>query len=426
MNLKFNEIKEEKDEISSDFIKYEVPRELKVILHPATKSEFTLFQKQQFDHFYFENLSIYDYIDALPQKPKIFPKFHGKSEAGLLFQPLRKNMKSQISEKSQLTFKEFLSYYKTLINGLAFLQILGISASELTLESIFIADNNDLKVLYYEKTSNTQSKVLDFAKLMISIGTGEELFLERAIFNKKEYCEILDLKISDLFQNIETNTPEEKMHLNDLAHKLKKLLSYEQDEKCDFIHLFFQSLKYKSPENLKKIIFIEETHGLEISYDVLITKDTMKFELNGLNNNFKIFGVSSVPIERNWDKIDEVKLSLDEIKPIKSINLRISSINSAEFEPNTLEVLEAISNKKIFRLDDFKSLIIQATPCKSLVKESHWYKFLWHAFYKDGENPIENSGLSLVKEHLSDWFISLFLCVLSSKDNFVQGERIKS
>lgn len=304
----------------------------------------------------------------------------------LLLQPLKKNLKKVfINEKAKLQFKGLLSLYKTLLNGLAFLQVLGISAV-LNSQSIYLSENNEVKVVVSEKITNVHSKVLDFAKVILAIGLGEEIFLDKEVLGKKVYGEILDSKIQGFLLNMQVINNEEKSHLGDLAHNLEKILQFDNVEKMDFVQLFLQSLKYKSPDSLKKIICIEETHGLEISYDILITKDTMKFELNSISSNFNIFGISSVPIERSWDKTEEVKNAIEEIKPIKSINLRISNPNSSQLEQSTLDILEAISNKKNFRLDDFKSFTLQATPSKSTVKESHWYKFLWHTFQKWGKS----------------------------------------
>ena len=392
-------IKEEKEDFSDDI--FGSSRDFKIVIDPITKTERSLFYFNIFDH---ENVALYELLNGLPQKPKIFPKIYSKTENEFLLQPLKKNLKKVfINEKARLTFKGLLSLYKTLLNGLAFLQVLGISAV-LNSQSIYFSENNEVKVVFYEKITNVHSKVLDFAKVILAIGLGEEIFLDKEVLGKKVYGEILNSKIQGFLLNMQVINQEEKSHLGDLAHNLEKILQFDNAEKMDFVQLFLQSLKYKSPDSLKKIICIEETHGLEISYDILITKDTMKFELNSISSNFKIFGISSVPIERNWDKTEEVKNAIEEIKPIKSINLRISNPNSSQLEQSTLDVLEAISNKKNFRLDDFKSFTLQATPSKSLVKESHWYKFLWHTFYKNGESHIENSGLSLVKEHFSDWY----------------------
>ena len=389
-------IKEEKEDFSDDL--FGSSRDFKIVIDPITKTERSLFYFNIFDH---ENVALYELLNGLPQKPKIFPKIYSKTENEFLLQPLKKNLKTVfINEKAKLQFKGLLSIYKTLLNGLAFLQVMGISAV-LNSQSIYLSENNEVKVVFYEKINNVHSKVLDFAKVILAIGLGEEIFLDKEVLGEKVYGEILDSKIQGFLLSLQVINNEEKSHLGDLAHNLEKILQFDNEEKMDFMQLFLQSLKYKSPDSLKKIICIEETHGLEISYDILITKDTMKFELN--SSNFKIFGISSVPIERTWDKTEEVKNAIEEIKPIKSINLRISNPNSSQLEQNTLDVLETISNKKNFRLDDFKSFTLQATPSKSLVKESHWYKFLWHAFYKCGENHIENSGLSLVKEHFSDW-----------------------
>ena len=397
-----SEILEKKEELPSETI---LKEKTIILKDPTTKNDFTCFLSDcNNENLLEKQTQIYEYLNSLPQKLKLIPKFYEKKLVGLMFQPLRKTLRTYLTESPINECKNLIIHYKTLINGLSYLQTLGINAVELNLDSIYISDACDFKILLFEKTEENNyyihPNLVDFAKLIISLAIGKDFILQKNEFSRKrEYNEVLERGLSEIISKIHTNTFEEKDYLWEIVETLRKILSYDGKEKIDFVKLFLKSLQFKSYENIKKMIFIEETHGLEIAYDILIKKDSMKFELNSLDQNFKVFGFSSVPMEKDFDKIEEIKSLLEEIKPIRSLNVHIS----CDIDPQIQLVLDNIINKKLFRLDDFKTLTIQTTPHKQLVGCSEWYKFIWHTFYKKGLNPIDNSGLSIIKQHTSYW-----------------------
>lgn len=365
---------------------------LHIIKLPLTKYELSLFKCE--DPIIIEKqLGIYETFSSLPQKLRILPKFHGKSPEGLFFQPLRKTLKLHLKENPIVSWKDLLKHYKALINGLACLQSFGILALKLDLDSIYVSESGEYKVLIYDTINGDKHDILDnsvfeLALLIISLGIG-----------KNADINILDEHFLEFQSKIHVNGFEEKQQLKELILTLKSILS-KNSEKLDFLQLFIRSLNFKSFDNIKKMIIIEETHGLEIAYDILIKKEFMKFQLKSLDNKLRIFGFSSIPLDKEFEKIEEIKLCLDEIKPIRSLNFLISS----DFNEESFELIDNILSKKVFRLDDFKSLIIQMAPSKQVVGFSEWFKFIWHSFYKDGLKPIDSSGLAIIKEHYSYWF----------------------
>lgn len=324
---------------------------------------------------------------------KIIPKFFNTVEKGLIFQPL-KNINEMLEK--QMLLNEFIYHYKYILNGLAFLQTLGLSAKELTLDSIFISENGEIKLIFFEKVKENHenyffSKVQDFVKMMICLVLRDKDVFENYEFLSSEDLEKILILFSEKFID-----PSFELHV--LIKIFKKILLKRKP--TDFLQLFLGSLQLKTRENFKKIIYIEETHGIEVAADILMKKGLMKFDLRSFDNSIEIFGTSSTPMERKFLKITEIKNLIEEIKPITCLNFKIST----DIKVEIMEVLNLIINKKMFNLDDFKSLVIQTTPNKSLVGNSEWYKFMWSSFIQTGLKPIENSGISLIKEHHSQWF----------------------
>ena len=398
---------EKKEEIHSESIQKERNGKCLIVNDQATKDEFSIFNCDF--ALYEKQIQIYEFLSTLSPKLRILPKFYGKVNDGLMFQPLRKTLRTHLKENPQIFCKDLFMHYKTLINGLAYLQTIGIVAKELNLDSVYVADSGDLKVLIYEKNQELKTNfipksVLECIKLMISFVIGKDLLIEKGDFlMRKEYNNYLERILSEFFVKIKVNTIEDKENLMELVDIFRKVLSYKKKEKFDFVKLFIKGLQLKSFENIKKMICVEETHGLEIAYDILIKKESLKFEINSLDKNLKMFGFSAVPLEIDIHNIEEIKTLFETIKPISSLNLKITS----DLDEQTHSILNTIINKKLFRLDDFKSLIIQTTPSKQLVGCSEWYKFIWNSFYKKGLDPVETSGLALIKEHTSYWFLKL-------------------
>lgn len=395
--MDFSVFKEENSHLfSNEKEKKEKTWVFSIVKDPNSRSDLSFFESDPIN-LEFQS-KMYESLLTLPQIPKILPKYYGKLGHGLLFQPLKCFAKTWVKG---INFHDFMDLYKKFLNGLASLQTIDLSVQEFDVDSLYLTEFNELKFVFLDKMPQNNencyfSKVVNFTIFVLAMVLGENICLIQLI-KENDKIDLLMNKFSSIFLGGEISL-EEKDHLKALVKIFRKILTLKKTD-FDFMKLFLKSFAFKSKENLKKMIFIEEAHGLEIAYDILIKKGLMKFDLQNHENTVKIFGFSSVPLEKRFHKIEEIKIFLEEIKPITTMNINIS----CEISNEIAGMLNSVINKKTMRLENFKSLVIQLTPEKQLVGNSQWYKFLWHSFFKHGCKPIENSGISFLKEHSSQW-----------------------
>ena len=229
---------------------------------------------------------LWDSIQKSP-KPSLQPDYFGLIQEEntenyhLCFNYFPLNLKNLIeSQKSNSTlfsFKKILDFAEKLINGLAFLQSLGVYNEELLPENILFDElqetpiiidlcrceiqeikvNDDLSPEIDEAFNETEKKSVDFNRFKSDTFTLALILLEMGTlegFMKEKDSNACKKKIKEMLAKFAKNYEnEEEKTLKKFLRILKKCLRFDPKRRPDFIDLFyrFQGKILKREESLR-------------------------------------------------------------------------------------------------------------------------------------------------------------------------------
>lgn len=221
-------------------------------------------EKNEHVEILFKNqIEFFSTIQKEPCLPRLFPNYFDWDtklnnlcyfeEVASTFLEYLEQIKQQ---KKLLPFKELIGYFKTLLDGFCFLQLMGYETHKITIKSLFFTKEKEIKLMsFYAKHLNGKS-ALNCEK-------------ENALAFSILFLNILNLKLEfdrDKISLEEINDIEEKYKNNlnqnekELMKKILKFLSNVANEKKEIslISLFIKTIQKINTTTLKKIILLED------------------------------------------------------------------------------------------------------------------------------------------------------------------------
>lgn len=235
-------------------------------------------------------IELQEYLQKIPKKPLLFPLYRGyiknkedipkMTSYTLIFEGLEKSLEHLICEKQQTQFFSFSTlefYFKTLVNGLAFMQTLDLYALQLFPENIFVTSDNILKFLTFTEQKNVaknhrlkrkgfiapevftlddwniyKADVFTLAIIILYIATFQ---IPKQEIILKDANEILEFFGQFYLQ--QANSELEKKKIIHFQSILKEMLG-ESQNRPDFIELFHKLMNFENKKKLREHILIED------------------------------------------------------------------------------------------------------------------------------------------------------------------------
>jgi len=239
-------------------------------------------------------IELNEYLQKIPNKPNLFPIYRGyiknqedipqMTSYTLMYESFEKSLESLILEKQQggfFSFNALQYYFKSLVNGLAYMQVLDLFPLDLTPDNIFLTSDNILKFLTftdqsfylknykYKKTGFNAPELLNPSKTSIwnyykcEVFTLGVIILYMGTFSvpRVEDFEGDIKRMKEEFYNFyleRTRDDEERKKLKEFIEILNEMLGMENMKRPDFINLFYRLIDLKNKKNLQKHIMIED------------------------------------------------------------------------------------------------------------------------------------------------------------------------
>lgn len=239
-------------------------------------------------------IELQENLKSISKKPTLFPLYRGyiknkedipqMTSYTMIFEGFEKSLETLILEKQKheyFSFNTIQYYFKSLVNGLAFMQILDLHPLELTPENIFLTSDNVLKFMGF----TDQSIYLKRSKLRRSGFVAPEIIMPQTTTVWNYYkAEVFTLgviilylgtfsiprndfiqedvrKLKEDFINFyqeRAKDEEEKIKVKEFNQILNEMLGMENSRRPDFINLFYKLIDLKNKKNLQKHILIED------------------------------------------------------------------------------------------------------------------------------------------------------------------------
>ena len=239
-------------------------------------------------------IELHENLQKIPKKPSLFPTYRGyiKNKTDmppmqtytLLFESFENSLEGLIQAKQQTDYFSFNTiqyYFKTLVNGLAFMQALDLFPIDFTPDNIFLTSDNILKYMSFTDQSfnlrNYRLKRAGFnAPEVLSpqintiwnyyraeVFTLGVIILYMGLFslprneNMEEDLERLKENFTNFYYE-RAKDEEEKRKVKEFREILNEMLGLENIRRPDFINLFYRLIDLKNKKTLQKHILIED------------------------------------------------------------------------------------------------------------------------------------------------------------------------
>lgn len=243
-------------------------------------------------------IELQEYLQKIPKKPLLFPLYRGyiknkedipqMTSYTLIFEGLEKSLEHLICEKQQTQYFSFNTvefYFKSFVNGLAFMQTLDLYALQLFPENIFVTSDNILKFLTFtdQKQFAKNSKLKRRGFIAPEVFTSSDwdiykadvftlaiIILYIATFQIPRQEIILEdangiLEFFGEFYLQRANNDLEKKKIIQFKSILKEMLG-ESQNRPDFIGLFHKLMDFGNKQKLREHILIEDGFFKKMMY----------------------------------------------------------------------------------------------------------------------------------------------------------------
>ena len=170
---------------------------------------------------------------------------------------LEETIKIKKLKKNSFAFNEIINLFKSLLNGLAFLQ-LNKYMVKLSPNTLLITTNNELKCQEIELLTKDklEHEIINFGNLMLSLCLAKPYETENQFhdkFSKEEMIKRMLQEIKKKFSS-KLSRKEEFEELDIFLNILKNIFIKKKHKKIDFVTLFVQTLQIASNKLLENII----------------------------------------------------------------------------------------------------------------------------------------------------------------------------
>ena len=239
-------------------------------------------------------IELNEYLQKIPQKPNLFPIYRGyiKNQENipqmtsytLMFESFEKSLESLILEKQQagyFSFNTIQYYFKSLVNGLAFMQNLDLFPQDFTPQNIFVTSDNILKFFtfidqnFYLKNYKFKKTGFNAPEVINPSRTSVWNYYKSEVFTLGIIILYLGTFSLPIGENIESDVErikeeffnfymerarddDERKKVKEFKDILSEMLQMENMKRPDFITLFYRSIDLKNKKNLQKHIMIED------------------------------------------------------------------------------------------------------------------------------------------------------------------------
>ena len=240
-------------------------------------------------------IELHEHLQKISKKPNLFPTYRGyiknkedmpqMTTYSLIFESFEKPLEALIQDKRQtddyFSFNTIQYYFKSLVNGLAFMQVLDLFPIDLTPENIFLTSDNVLKFISFtdqnfylrnykiKKTGFNapevlmpqkatlwnyyKSEVFTLGVIILYLGT---FSIPRADHMEEDVARLIEEFIKFYYER--ARDEEEKKKVKEFKDVLNEILGPENIKRPDFINLFYRMIDLKNKETLQKHILIED------------------------------------------------------------------------------------------------------------------------------------------------------------------------